>query len=390
MMINKYFLFGLIVCLSTISLKFGTILAFIYALLSLKLTWKGDYKQIIFIIISIKLLWVISVFIGLSSKTIYSLLQFITPDAVLLLMLFISINKDNLDKFLLPFVGLFLIDLSFNLSIVMFGEDFFGRTGGFRPGDWLVRLGGIFDNTMFSIAIATIGVIIGILSRRRWLFILAIIELLINGSQRAPLILIIFTSGYILFKMKSRLILIFGTSFIFAAMVVLATFYTAYQTGYFDNEDVFITGNILRVVAWTNAIDSISLSNILFGNHNDFIQGNIEIPGMSVNTIRDYGIAESRYLQMTLDYGFIPAFLSYYVLYFITKRDIVIYYSDTNNDVYLARALMGFVLFTESFYGVLYGTYIIIFLFAIISLGYEERDVERKMDSAILGLEGIK
>ena len=118
MMINKYFLFGLIVCLSTINLKFGTILAFIYTLLNLKLTWKGDYKQIIFIIISIKLLWVISVFIGLSNKTIYSLLQLITPDAVLLLMLFISINKDNLDKFLLPFVGLFLIDLSFNLSII--------------------------------------------------------------------------------------------------------------------------------------------------------------------------------------------------------------------------------------------------------------------------------
>jgi len=204
--------------------------------------------------------------------------------------------------------------------------------------------------------------------RKKWLVALGLFGLLINGTQRAPLIAILILVNFIFLKMRLKLFWIVCASIVFASLVVLVTVYSAAQSGFFIDEDVFVTGNALRVVAWTNALEKIGQSP-LFGYHNSLV-GAFE--SMGVETVIDYGIAEAPYLQTALDFGIFPAFLSYYLLYRIARICVTDYYLNPNSHVNQTRALISCVMFADHFYSELYGTFVLTFVFGLICLGYRD------------------
>jgi hypothetical protein len=146
-----------------------------------------------------------------------------------------------------------------------------------------------------------------------------------------------------------------------AGLVFAVTFYSA-------NGADYISGNLLRTIAWINSIDKISLSPII--GYHGFLPGQFEY--MSVNTIIDYGIAESHYLQLAVDFGVLPAIISLYVTYLISAQCIRKYYSRPSFSVLLTPALFSGVIFVDRFYGSLFGGMFLTFIFCAICISFDE------------------
>ena len=96
------------------------------------------------------------------------------------------------------------MDIAFNVSLVVFGVDFFGRPSALRPGDFIPRLHGAFGNPMATVAIAVTAIFIGLILQKRWLTTFGVIAVLINGTMRAPLTIILIASFWILLIIERR------------------------------------------------------------------------------------------------------------------------------------------------------------------------------------------
>jgi len=368
LVVNRYLLLGLILCFSLVNLVFGTIALVLYIAFAHRLVIPNKDRLVIFWIVVIKYIWIIFVHLVFASRSLTDISVIFSIDLIILIMTFLIVSQQSIKWLLLPCIVLFIIDFSFNVSTVVFGSDPFGRSGGLRPGDIMTRLGGLFNSTMYSLGISTLGIFCGLFMRKKWLVALGLFGLLINGTQRAPLIAILILVNFIFLKMRLKLFWIVCASIVFASLVVLVTVYSAAQSGFFIDEDVFVTGNALRVVAWTNALEKIGQSP-LFGYHNSLV-GAFE--SMGVETVIDYGIAEAPYLQTALDFGIFPAFLSYYLLYRIARICVTDYYLNPNSHVNQTRALISCVMFADHFYSELYGTFVLTFVFGLICLGYRD------------------
>ena len=366
--INRYLLLGIILCLSTINLTYGLVVLFLYMVLGHRLVIQNNDRLVIFWIVVAKYIWILFVYLVFGSRSLMDIVVIFAADFMIIIMTFLTISEQNIRRVLLPCIVLFIVDFYFNVSITVFGSDPLGRTGWLRPGDILIRLGGLFESTMYSLGISTLGIFCGIFMRKKWLVVLGLFALLINGTQRAPIIAIVILVNFMFLKMRLKIFWIVCASIVFAILVVLVTIYSATQSGFFVSEDVFVTGNALRVVAWINALEKIALSP-LFGNH-DSLVGTFEI--MNVETIVDYGIAEAPYLQTALDFGIFPAFLSYFLLYRILRICVTDYYLNPNSNVNQTRALFSCVVFTDNFYNELYGPSILTFVFGLICLAYRD------------------
>ena len=246
------------------------------------------------------------------------------------------------------------MDLAFNVNSVLFGVDFFGRPSGLRPGDILPRLNGVFGNPMATVAIAISGIFCGLLLNKRWLVIIGVFAVLINGTWRAPLTIILIATFWVLLKFRFKFTTLVFCSLCFSGLVFLLTFLSAVQSGFIEGDSSgFVHGNSLRVLAWVNAIELIQ-SSPWIGNH-DLLIGPFE---MSAQTIIDYGIAEAPWLQLSVDYGVIVGALDFSIMLFLAEALIKKMYRSPHNNFYFVGALLAMVVFTERFYGVLYGSYL--------------------------------
>lgn len=361
---NKYILLGLILVLGTINIAVGLVALCLYVILTLRLTSSPRYN-LITIFLSIKIVIIMVIHILYSQKSTFSLIQTLSTDILFLLFLFVKIDVIDFRKLLYPLVALFFLDLTFNLSTVIFGVDPIGRGAGFRPGDFIPRLNGVFGSPLATVAISVSAIFMGFLLQKRWLIVLGLFAILINGTFRAPLTAILIVSYFILLKMRFRFSLLVFSSFIFASLVVVATVFSAIQAGGIDGSGTgFVTGNQLRVIAWTHALEKIPASPWI-GTHT-FSSGDFE---MSIDTIREFGIAEAPWLQLALDYGVIVALLDFLALFMLVKINIKRFYENNNNPFYFGVALFTIVMVTERFYGVLYGTFFLtsIFFLACVS-----------------------
>lgn len=97
---------------------------------------------------------------------------------------------------------MFLIDFLFNLSIHLFGLDLFERSGALRPGDYVTRFGGIYGHPFVITHIAIVAAIAAVALRKRWMFVLAFIGFLINGTMRSPLALLLML--YVIIKLNLK------------------------------------------------------------------------------------------------------------------------------------------------------------------------------------------
>jgi len=368
MNINKYFILGLLLIVSSFNIATGLVALCLYMISTLRLTTVPRYK-LITVLLCFKFVFILLIHVIFSQKSLFTLIQSLSSDILLLLILFIKLDSDDLRKFIFPLAGLFFIDLFFNLSLLIFGVDPLGRLSGLRPGDFTPRLHGVFGNPMFTIAISVAGIFIGFFLQKRWLMLLGFFAILINGTFRAPLTVILIVSFYILLKLRIRYSLLVTCSFVFAALVFTATIISAIQTGVlFTGASGFISGNELRVLAWTSSIEQI-IASPWIGNHS-FSTGEFT---MSADAILEYGIAEAPWLQLALDYGVIVSALDFLIMFSLLKINIKRYYLDTSSHFNFIVALFTVVLVTERFYGVLYGTYFLTPIFLLCCVAAREK-----------------
>ncbi len=370
---NKYTLLGIILVLGTINIAVGTLALCIYTFSTLRLTRTPRYN-VIAILLGLKVFIMLCIHLLYSQKSNFSLIQILAVDLLFLFFLFVKLDCNDLRKLLVPVIGLFFLDLYFNLHTMIFGVDPLGRGSGFRPGDFIPRLNGVFGNPMATVAISVTAVFIGFLLEKRWLVAFGFLGILINGTFRAPLTAILILSYFVLLKLRVRISFLFVSSLVFAALVVTATVISAAQSdGLSGDAQAFVTGNELRVVAWVHALENI-VESPWIGTHT-FSTGDFE---MSIDTIFEFGIAEAPWLQLGLDYGVIVALLDFIAMATLVKINIQRWYADGHSGFLFGVALFTIVLVTERFYGVLYGTFLLtpIFLLGCVAAREPQHDRE--------------
>lgn len=343
-MIARGYIYGLLLISTLMNMAVGlpAILGLSAIAFNKKLIRKSNL--IILFLLLFKILWMSYIQVNYSLRFFSTFLTTMAADGMLCMFLFYSVEKNFLKGFFRPFLILFYVDFIFNVCIYLIGFDPFGRAGSYRPDDILPRLGGIFGHPFYSVNIAFIAIISALFCRKKVALFLAVLGLLMNGTLRAPLAVSIIAFVYVLLYLRFNPLLCLFFGVFSAGMVFFITIYTGIHADY-------ASGNMLRAIAWDNAIFHI-MRNPIFGTH-IFPEATTDITG-SVITVLRHGIAESYYLQLSLDYGMPPAIASLCVFSLISIREIKNFYEYKNHYTFIS-ALLALTIFIDNFYGSLFG-----------------------------------
>lgn len=339
------FIFGTFLLLAQINLAIGMPLMF-FAILFFQKYIRLDAALLdIKIALAVKLGWIISIWYLYKATGFFTLAQIVAPDVILFVLLFFRADKDFVKGLAIPLSGLLLLDLFFNVSIHTIGTDLMGRGASLRPGDILPRVGGVFGHPFYSINIALVGIFCGLILKNKSITALSVVNLLINGTFKSPILLLTFLIFYLATALKAKLHIIIAIAVIFASFIIWITVYSANSQEY--------GGNILRVLAWELAIENI-LENPFLGTHNfrhDALQD------MSMDIIADYGIAESTYLQYAVDFGILAAILHFYIIFRILQLSYSRYSGvPVADNLNRLRLVLASVIFCDIFFGTFFGS----------------------------------
>lgn len=356
------FNFGVLLLLAQINLFVGLPLMFLGFVVYYRNIRFDTSRMDLKIVLIIQIIWMILIWSALKSSSLFGLMQQISPFVILLSLLFFKVDQSFIKGFAIPLSALLLVDLLFNMLIFIYGVDPFGRGGGLREGDYLPRLGGLFGNSFASINIAAVGIFCGLILRSRMIVLFSLINLLINGTFKSPLLLITFLMFYFASKRRVKLGTIVLASLIFASAVFSLAIYKA------GNE--IDSGNTLRVIAWVNAIDKI-LQNPFLGTHT-FLNNNT-LKEMSAVVIVEHGIAESPYLQYALDYGVLAMISYFYIMFRLLHISYSRFIINAPEDEYRRFALiLAGMIFVDSFYGTFFGSVYTTYFSGMIILAYSK------------------
>lgn len=349
------FIFGSILSISQVNLSFGLPLSLVALLATApKFTLKKEHVDL-FVLLLFQIVWMSLIYSIYSTNNILYLFKYLSVFAILMPMLFIEYDGSYMKGISLSLLALLMVDFLFNLSSIAFGVDLLGRAPDIRPGDIIPRLGGVFGHSFFSVNISVVGIFCGLLLRSRFVFFMSLINLMINGTFRSWLSILLLVLAYILIRntLKFRSLLIY--LLIFVCFVFAGTVYTAleYDSG----------GNVLRFFAWTSSIEKI-LKNPLFGNHK-FYTGVFE--GIDQYTILDYGIAESQYLEIGLHFGVIPMIIYMLILTKILLNNYKYHFSKQRQWTFRETILLASaMIFADTFYGSIFSSVLTTFFFGIL------------------------
>jgi hypothetical protein len=359
-------LFGFFLVVALFNIKVGLPMVFGFIMIFLKKAKLTKTHEIIALLLLFKLFCILIIHFTIGSRDddLY-LPRLITQDVILLLMLFIPLNRVSVLHILTPIVFLFSIDFVFNLYTIFFEEDPLSRIPAFRMDDILPRVGGIFNHPFASINISASAFFIGVFLRSKKIMFFSLAALFFTGSMKGPLmgILILVCAFILYFRFKKWLciILILG----FVGTVFITTYISA-------NNAEYLSGNYFRALAWTGALSNI-VENPIFGTHFYSIGESITLG--EIGTFSEYLFnhrnAESQFLQYALDFGIIVAMINPLIFYILIRLNIYKYYLFDRSWEAFSAALMTLVVFSDYFYGSFYGTVLPQFVFAIIVLSYK-------------------
>lgn len=360
--------FGFFLLIAQINLTIGLVIMLGLTFLMYREYFIIDSSSFDFIaVLILKVSFVLLIWGIFKSSSMFVLAQGLVADIILISLFFLRINKQFLMGFMQPLTLLLLIDFLFNLSIYIFGVDFFGRGGALRPGDIIPRVGGVFGHPFYSVNIALVGLFGGLILKNKPITLIAISNFLMNGTFRSALTFILFICIFYAVKFKFKLRTIIIGSILFAGIVFVSTIYSAGGDTY--------GGNTLRVFAWVNAIEHIS-QNPLFGTHT-FSSAPLE--DMSEDIIAEHGIAESAYLQYALDYGIPVMLLHLYIIFRLMQMNYVKYKMNLNLDQNRKYAvILGCIIFADTFYGSIFGSVLTTYVVGILLLSYSEKANKQK------------
>ena len=365
-MINIGYLLGFFSILAQFKLIIG-VPAFLVTLFMLlpKASPRADLS-LVTLYLSVAIVWMLAIQTLFGSRDLLAVFGALLGPTMLLMSTFLKVSESIIINLFKALFALFLVDFLFNISVIIFGVDLFGRGGGLREGDYLQRLGGVVGHPFASVNFTVVACFAAILFKNRKMFFLAALGLLINGTFRAPLGLVLILSLLIVLRVYPRtwvFVLMFPAV---AATVVYATFLTA-------GDGDFMTGNALRMIAWANAIERIGDSPII-GFHS-FRVGSFET--MSTDTIIDFGIAESPVLQLWLDYGFFPPLFMMITFITIISKSLNRYRESPNNPFYFTGVAMAAYAFIDFSFGTFLGSITTTIPMALLCLSYRANIPER-------------
>jgi hypothetical protein len=321
-------IFGSAVCLSQFNLKYGipaSILIFIIINRD-KFNLKINYS--IKLILLLKIFVITFIWLLFSNKGKYNYIQIISPDILLLLLLYFS----NLDqKFVkgmaYPLFLLFISDFFYNIYSLFINS---GLAGTMRAGDVIPRLTGILNSPIASVNISFLFFVYALYFRKYLLSILSFLAAMMTGALKAPLLFVAYFIGLFVLKLDLKKIYIFIFSLIFILSIyTLVSFHSNLDHHNWCLREclkcmsIDLNGSAMRMVAWENTIQNIILNPI-----HGFNQFNQEpyFGSSSTEGLINRGIAESTYLQYMVDWGALVGILqlTMLMLIFLKKRNQLI------------------------------------------------------------------
>lgn len=356
-------IYGICFLISLTKLDFGFPIFLVLNFFLLKKYYLTPFKQKVLLFLCVKVLWMYFIFLIFGYKTNFDFLRLLTPDIILILILFLNVDEAFLNDFYKMLILLYFIDLFFNLCVLFVGVDPLGRGRSLREGDTMPRLLGVFGNPFYSINISFITFCVSLYFGRKKICLMALSSLFITGSMKGPIIgcSIIMIIALIYFRLS---ILFYILAFLlFASSIFFLTYLSSLHADY-------VSGNFLRVIAWQHGLENV-IKNPIWGVH-DFIHHDFKV--MSVSTIINYGITESPILQYVQDFGVIPAFCFLFTLFYIFYYNFKAYKNARLSRKIAMYSLTGGVL-VDCAYGTIFGSFFTTFVYGLfaISLNNENR-----------------
>lgn len=367
----KGFIFGIILCISQINISIGLPIALVsFFLTTPKIVIRSNRFWLIFIV-GAEIAWQSFVWLYFKSNDIILLFQSVVVFVILAALLYTECDINYVRGLSLSIAFLMLLDFAFNLITIILGQDPIGRTPDFRVSDLMPRMGGVFGHNFFSLNIGVIGLFSGLLLKNNYVILFALINIVMNGSLRSWIFLLLFGIAYLFVRYSIKFRYLLTTLVFFIIAVFASTIFAASQSE---------TGaNVLRVFAWTNSLEKI-IDFPIYGNHN-FI-GERFVEGVSESAIDEYGIAESQYLQLGLHFG-VFSMAGYFIIIFIflINRYKLILHKMQPCSINQNIAIASIVIFADTWYGSIFGSVITTFFFGILFISLKNHS---KIDIIIL------
>ena len=355
--IKKKHVFGILLTASPLNLKFGIpVLVFFIISFFKKTRLPKTYQFIVFLLL-LKIAWIAVAHLLIGTSSTYSVFQLIIYDFILLLMMFITLDRASVSAIFTIIILLFLVDLIFNLNNIFFDVDLLGRH--VEVGVIFKRLIGVFGHPYATINISVVAFFIGVFFRSKTLMIVALISLFMTASLRGPLAGIVILVSYFLLYCRFNRRIIFFTLLGIIALVFFATVIHA-------NYSAQDTGNYFRALKWGHALTHIIDSPII--GTQIFPEGEYAWVGNIKYSTRN---AESMFLGNALDFGVIVAMITPTILYILMRINIKrFYYSDKSRGA-LSAALVSMFAFSDYFYGSFYGSILPSLFFSILVVSHK-------------------
>jgi len=337
------FLFGLILILTQINIVYGLPLVLFSLIIFSEKIALNKKDRLLFFFTTLQLLWFLMMFVLFPVNFNHWVKHF----ALFLIIFIIIVSKIDfnfINGICISLSLLLLLDFAFNLTTIFAGVDPFGRIPITRPDDFLPRLGGVFGHSFFSLNISFLGIISACFKRNKSILLLSIFNILLIGILRGFILLIILLIAFLIIRKGVSFFKIKIYSFLIVLSVFAITVYSVTLN--------FSTANVMRVFAWSNAINNISL-NPFYGKQ-DFYSDDIET--ISFETIENFGVTESQYLEVAVHYGVFPSLLFFIIMTLMLQKS----YNEFVNPKQLNSQtkiilISTFIIFIDTFYGSIFG-----------------------------------
>lgn len=360
-------IFGSIVCISQMNLKYGIPVSLLFLIFFNFLNLNIFCNLKIKFLIIIKLLIISLISLTLSNKEPYNIIQILSIDIIIFIILsFKKFDNNFIKGMLYPLIILFFCDLLYNINYLISS---YNLKNSMRPGDFIPRTPGILNSPIFSVNISFILFVYSLYFREKILCVISFLASIATGALRAPLIFSIYLGSIIIIKYKIRgsMIILFSIIFI-GSLYLLVNFHSNANSieecrKTWTCESFLLNGSALRIAAWKNAAQII-LNHPLHG-YQDFIQRPFD--NVDPESIINRGIAESMYLQYMVDWGVLVGLIHFLILLiiFCKKRTQFLQKSSTQYEKLITTSL-AFTCLLDTFFDSLFSSFIVLVYIGIL------------------------
>lgn len=370
---NKDYFYGLVLgallCLAIFKQAFGVPLVFIFLISIGAARWPQREYIIIALILLFKVIIIIIIVINNSNQTeIFTaklIIQRIIISVVLLFMIFMRLGFNNIRGFSHFCIFLLFIDLIFNLYTYAMGVSPYGAIPEKRFLDFTLRVGGLIGHTFYSIAISLDSLFIGLFFKNRIIIAFSIINIVINGSERGllNLLVLLLISILIYNKINKKYLTIFSLS------LLVVIFGVVYCLAYNYND---LIAHQERIARWGAALISVAsnpfeIYSWLRLSPQEFPSGLRLYPTMEDTFFKMNG--EALYLTEFLNYGYLVALSTLGVYYFVYHIRFREYLSSGTWKSFL-QASFSYIIFLDSFFAYSIASIYMIFFYCVFCISF--------------------